>query len=173
MKDTREVLTCPACAQKMKKVAIAAGNFYLDVCLDGCGGIYFDNRELEKLDEKTEDISEIVQVYTDKTFNPANEAIDRVCPACAHNFVKHFVSAKQEIQIDDCYNCGGKFLDYGELEKMRAQYDTEQGRIDDVVNYLYSQKGLEIAELEIQNRYNQTHRSIFSRTIKSLLGQII
>ena len=30
--------------------------------------------------------------------------------------------------MDDCYNCGGKFLDFGELEKARNQYETEEAR---------------------------------------------
>lgn len=45
---------------------------------------------------------------------------------------KNNVSAKQEILIDECYSCGGKFFDKDELEQMRAQYHSDEERIADV-----------------------------------------
>ena len=147
MKDTQETLFCPACGKDMKKIKMRKEGVFLDVCINGCGGIYFDNRELEKFDENSEDISDLVAAYEGKTFKKVDQDIDRVCPCCGGNFVKNFVSAKREIQIDDCYNCGGKFFDHEELVKMRAQYGNTQERIDDVVNYIYSNSDGKISEV--------------------------
>ena len=47
------------------------------------------------------------------------------------------------IVIDECYQCGGKFLDYGELERFKhtkAVKADEKKPAD--IQYLYSQVGL-------------------------------
>ncbi len=132
MKDTYENLICPACGTPMKKIYINNKDLFLDVCLDGCGGIWFDNRELQKFDEKAEDITAIKNAYAGKTFKKIDKTVDRKCPKCHKNMVKNSVSAKQEISIDECYFCGGKFFDYQELEQMRNQYNSDEERIADI-----------------------------------------
>ena len=47
--------------------------------------------------------------------------------------VKHYSSSKQEVQVDDCYSCGGVFLDYCELERIRSEYVNEQHRSADAM----------------------------------------
>ncbi len=146
MKDNREILICPACGKDMEKVKMHDEGLFLDVCLNGCGGIYFDNRELEKFDEKTENIDDLTAAYKGRTFETAEDR-DRVCPSCGNNFVKHFVGVEMDVKIDDCYSCGGKFFDFCELEKMREQYNSTKERINDVVNHMYSSdSGSEIRE---------------------------
>lgn len=132
MTDTYQTLICPACGKAMKKVFLEDQGFIVDVCLDGCGGIWFDNRELKEVDEKDDNILELTEAYKGKTFSKVDKSDTRECPLCHKKMVKNCVSAKQEISIDECYTCGGKFLDYNELEQMRAQYDTEAERIEDI-----------------------------------------
>ena len=57
MADNLEEIYCPACGKKMHKIFMDAQGVNLDVCLDGCGGIFFDNREFKKFDENAEDIT--------------------------------------------------------------------------------------------------------------------
>ena len=61
----------------------------------------------------------------DKQFEEVNTTQIRYCTTCGRQMVKNFASAKHEIQIDECYGCGSTFLDYSELRKIRAQYETE------------------------------------------------
>ncbi|MBR3604799.1 MAG: zf-TFIIB domain-containing protein, partial [Candidatus Gastranaerophilales bacterium] len=42
MADNKDVLTCPACGKEMEKVFIESMQKHLDVCLKGCGGMFFD-----------------------------------------------------------------------------------------------------------------------------------
>ena len=56
MADTLQKIKCPACGREMEKVFIPSEGINLDICTQGCGGIFFDNRELDKFDEKDEDI---------------------------------------------------------------------------------------------------------------------
>lgn len=132
MTDTKETLICPACGEFMKKVFIPEHNIWVDICTDGCGGIWFDNREDLKFDEQNENIDLILEELKGKEFKPVDTTKDRYCPVCAVKLVKNFCSAKHQIEIDECYSCGGKFMDRGELEGMRAQYSTEDERIEAV-----------------------------------------
>ncbi len=59
MSDTLQPLNCPACHKEMRKVFVPAEGINVDICVDGCGGIFFDNREFTKFDEKAENIDEI------------------------------------------------------------------------------------------------------------------
>ena len=128
MVDNKEILKCPACGKEMVKVFIKSANKNVDICLNGCGGIYFDNKEFFLFDEQHENISEIIEALKDKQFEYADLEKERYCPYCGSKMVKNFTSASKEIAVDDCYNCGGKFLDYGELEKIRMQFSTAQER---------------------------------------------
>lgn len=81
----------------------------VDVC-EKCGGVYFDNRELEKCDESFENASEIFNFIKDKSFINVDRDKLRVCPVCGANMVKNHTNLRQEVEIDVCYSCGGKFL---------------------------------------------------------------
>lgn len=131
MVDNKETILCPACNVEMTKVFIKSANVNVDICLNGCGGIYFDNKEFYLFDEQNEDISEILQTLNGKNFQPADTERERYCPVCGNKMVKNFTSFSKEIAVDDCYNCGGKFLDHGELEKIRMQYSTSAERTAD------------------------------------------
>ena len=145
-------ILCPACGKEMKKVYMPEQGVYLDVCSEGCGGIYFDNREFKKFDEPHEDITPIKKVLDGKEFKKVDESEKRFCPVCGMPMVKNYASARHEIQVDDCYGCGGKFLDYKEIDKIRAQYNTEEERANDVLKEFFnSDAGLELKEF--QNMY--------------------
>ena len=47
MADNLEEIYCPACGKKMEKIFMSAQGVNLDVCTQGCGGIFFDNREFK------------------------------------------------------------------------------------------------------------------------------
>jgi len=144
MADTKEMIKCPACGSLMQKVFIEEKNFCVDVCVNGCGGIFFDNREFKMFDEKHEDAQAIFDSMKNKEYPPVDDSIPRVCPACGGNMVKNYSSIKKGIQVDDCYMCGGKFLDNSELQKIRNEYETDADRAKDVVDFLYTKIGSEL-----------------------------
>lgn len=171
MNDTIETITCPACGKTMHKVYMQESGTSLDVCLDGCGGIFFDGQELKHFDEQSENIDELKQAMEGKTFEKTDETVTRTCPVCGNNMVKNHVSIKHEITIDECYNCGAKFFDHGELIKMREQYATEEDRRQDLLSSTYNDVGAKIDALDMQNKMNRANRSKFLRILdKVFLG---
>ena len=135
MADTKEILNCPACDKVMKKIYVSENNINVDICTEGCGGIFFDNREFEKFDEKHENAEEILSKLSKKEFVKVNEKELRICPACGASMTK-VGAAGGEVEIDVCYSCGGKFLDYGELEKIR-EYENDTEKLDNIMDGIF------------------------------------
>lgn len=166
MTDNVEMtIYCPVCGMKMLKVYMPEQGVFIDVCSEGCGGIFFDNREFNKFDEPHEDISPLEEVLKNKKFSEVNDSEIRYCPVCGQKMVKNYASAKHEVQVDECYNCGGKFLDYNELNKIRAQYNTEEERAADVIKKLYSIVGDELIDYDESFKNKMQNESFMSRFI--------
>jgi len=168
MADTKEIINCPACGKPMEKVHIPSEGINIDICTEGCGGIFFDNREFDKFNEEHEDISVIVEKLKNKEFMPVNEEDERICPLCGKTMVKNR-TAKAGVCVDDCYVCGGKFLDHEELEKIRAEYSRDSERAEATIDYLMQEKGEELALENIQ-RINSRRRTLKNQLIYILTG---
>lgn len=170
MADSLKTLVCPACGEYMEKVFIPSSGINIDICTQGCGGIYFDNREFNDFDEKDEDISVILEKIENKEFKKVSENLTRVCPNCGSKMVKNYSSVRKTIQVDECYGCGAKFLDRDELIKIREEYDTEEERADDVVQELYKTVGCELAEVELRHSEISKHRTFVRSLFYKLTG---
>ena len=68
MPDNKDFLICPGCNEFMKKVYIPEAGISVDICVDGCGGIWFDNKEELKFDEQHENIDKINEELAEKSF---------------------------------------------------------------------------------------------------------
>ena len=75
-------------------------------------------------------------------------------PVCGANMVKNSVSVKGDVIIDECYSCGAKFFDHGELTKMREEYPTEEDRRQALLTETYNEIGAKIDDLELKNNMN-------------------
>lgn len=170
MADTLKTLKCPACGKDMEKVFIPTQGINLDICTQGCGGIFFDNREFKEFDEKNEDISKILEKINDKEFLKVDTAAERTCPVCGTKMVKNHSSIDQVIEVDECYSCGGKFLDRDELVKIRAEYDTEEQRSEDVLRHVYKSVGQELGELDRKHAKAVASRTCIQKIFYKIIG---
>lgn len=121
----------------------------VDVCEGGCGGIWFDWYELKKVDEPDEVAGEaLLDVARDPSVTVDQEA-KRQCPRCAGQVMwRHFASVNREVAVDECPACGGFFLDYGELNKIRGQFDSEEERAEAAQKLFDEMFDDDIAKLE-------------------------
>ena len=113
-------MQCPACDKVL--VEVRYGTVLVDVCEHGCGGTWFDAFELSKIDEPHEHSGPPApHVASNKRFR-LDEATKRPCPRCAGQPMRRrFYSPKRRVEIDECPQCGGIWLDAGELERIRAE----------------------------------------------------
>jgi Zn-finger nucleic acid-binding protein len=158
-------MKCPACDNHLSPVK--AGTLMVDVCLGGCGGIWFDNFELQKMDEPGELAGNLlVQVNETEISKPAEPAQKRSCPKCGDIvMMRHFFSAQRRVEVDECPNCGGYWLDAGELALIREEHQAEIDRKRAVEKYLSDAAGKKLDEMRAGS-WEQIKRA---RTIDQLL----
>ena len=120
-------MQCPVCGNGLTEMT--AGGITVDACAGGCGGIWFDRYELMRVDESHESAGEdLLSIERDP-----NLSVDRTkrlrCPKGDDAVMaRHFFSAKRGVTVDDCPQCGGHWLDPGELSTIRAEYASEADR---------------------------------------------
>jgi Zn-finger nucleic acid-binding protein len=137
-------MKCPACFNQLTEIQV--GNVAVDVCQGGCGGIWFDAFELQKVDEQDETAGEpLLNIQRDERL-VLDRSHKRECPRCADvKLHRHFFSAKRRVEVDQCPNCAGYWLDAGELAMIRTETSqaAAPGRpggssiSTDVIRYLY------------------------------------
>ena len=137
-------MKCPACFNELTQLQV--GSLVVDVCQGGCGGIWFDAFELQKVDEESEKAGEpLLHVRRNERLT-VDQTRKRECPRCAGvKLHRHFFSARRRVEVDQCPNCAGYWLDAGELALVRAERaqtataeETGQSSISkDVIRYLY------------------------------------
>ena len=163
MADTYKTIECPACGEPMKKIFIPSAGINVDICSESCGGLFFDNQELQKFNKIADDISEIKKVLEGKSFIPVDESQTRICPSCGKPMVKTSIKGLG-VQIDTCYTCGGIFLDNGELDIIRERtrrmtvndVKLQNGQLnEDVVRTFYK-------ELQQENTINSQNSMIYN-----------
>jgi Zn-finger nucleic acid-binding protein len=140
-------MRCPACSNAL--TAKQVGKLSVDICYGGCGGIWFDAFELQQVDDATEGAGQLlVQIERDSRIvvDPARK---RECPRCPDIKLKrHLFSPSSKVEVDECPNCAGYWLDAGELEKIRDEkMFTEASRPAEIsmsmIRALYRQRARE------------------------------
>ena len=160
MSDNKQIINCPACGKEMVKVFDKEKGINIDICLNGCGGILFDNREFEKFDESHENADEILNAIKERKFAKVDESEIRVCPICNVPMVK-MGAGTGGVEIDICNTCGAKFLDNGDLEKVRKGANADLSKVDAMVDLLYQNNLKEVLGKNAQKEIKKSPRRQF------------
>jgi uncharacterized protein len=121
-------MDCPACGHGLTSLAV--GDLTVDACDGGCGGIWFDHYELRTVDEPGEALGDsLLDIPRDPSVVVDPNKRYR-CPSCTDGVVmmRHFWSVRRAVTIDECPECGGIFLDAGELARIRAEFPSEAAK---------------------------------------------
>ena len=121
-------MECPVCSKGMIEQDL--GGVKVDVCKDGCKGLWFDWSELVKLDEKNEGFGNALkEALAYQRTNDDNRG-QIMCPKCKKTMITHKYQSSKEVNVDECYLCGGFFLDSGELRVIKDTFMSEQEEKD-------------------------------------------
>ena len=133
-------MKCPACFNELTEIQV--GDLQVDVCQGGCGGIWFDVFELQRVDEEEEAAGDLLlHLECDPRIVP-DPTRKRDCPRCAGvKLHRHFFSAKRRVEVDQCPNCGGYWLDAGELAQIRAE-NTETAQAEEERHFTLSAENI-------------------------------
>ena len=119
-------MLCPNCKIPLTEKKI--GDITVDVCTP-CGGLWFDNFELSKMDEAHETAGEELTRTPPPFSRKASPTEKHPCLKCEGVTMRRFfASVNREIEIDECPQCAGTWLDGGELASLRAQFKTDEER---------------------------------------------
>lgn len=142
-------MECPACHHTLASEEV--GGVSVDVCKEGCGGIWFSWMELQRFDEPKEaageellDIRRAEGVVVDP--GPLH------CPQCTEHIElkRHFFSVKRDVTVDECPACGGYWLDPGELRTIRTAFGTDEERRAAADDYFQETFGVRLAVAHVQ-----------------------
>src|SRR4051794_39997956 len=113
-------MKCPACKEPLREKS--AGGMTLDICYGGCGGIWFDATEMERVDARA---ATTLHTIWQAPVTAANLTGPRLCPRCAEQGLdRKWFSHLKKVEIDQCPKCGGIWLDAGEFSRI---YDEIKG----------------------------------------------
>lgn len=102
----------------------------LDDCPQ-CGGIWFDDGELKKLQSIGDELSlHSLEGHAkpDKDIITA-ESASKLCPICNERLTPYRYMYSSDVMLDECDECYGVWVQDGELEKMATYLEVEQERI--------------------------------------------
>lgn len=120
-------MKCPACNFSLHQ--LMAGDIEIEYCRDGCGGIWFDWKELKKFDEPHEFLPPEVLRPSAGAGKVDSNAL-RTCPKCSEKetLCRRYFDIQNQVEVDQCLECSGIWLDTREIETIRSQYPNEAAR---------------------------------------------
>jgi membrane associated rhomboid family serine protease len=148
---------CPHCVGALEPVAYDGVD--LDVCMF-CRGLWFDQGELAKFNHFDADFP----LGPGKPIE--GEAIGGLCPRCGVAMTPMRYAPRVNFEVDRCANCGGVWLDNGEIRKIQQLVTDEVklwlkigSRLDEVVvreRTLWEQYNAELAKHEAAAKMSAT-----------------
>jgi len=113
-------MICPACKNPLREKG--ASGLTLDICYGGCGGIWFDARELERVSASA--ANSLHSIWSVPVSN-VKLTEPRKCPRCPDTILERkWFSDTKKVEIDQCPKCDGVWLDAGEFSQI---YDEIKG----------------------------------------------
>jgi Zn-finger nucleic acid-binding protein len=110
-------MNCPACKNPLQPKN-AGADLALDICYGGCGGIWFDSKELERASASAPAATTLHSIWQ---LSPNNAQSTRVrsCPRCPDQLLeRRWFSETKSVEIDQCPQCRGVWLDAEEFSKI-------------------------------------------------------
>lgn len=148
-------MVCPACGKSLSEVK--AGSITVHVCREGCGGIWVNHFQLDKIDMPDEYDGQILADLQNKGTVRVDINAPLKCPACADKIpmIRHFFSVKKDAVMDECPECGGYWIGMGQLLKIRGDFKTEAEREKAADDYFQTVFGKEMAQMMAQDKIQE------------------
>ncbi len=140
----------------------------MDACTGGCGGVWFDAFELEKMDEPHEGVEAGLLELEPRPGAVPDPEKPRDCPRCEIPLMRHSFSVRHRVQVDECGKCGGIWLDAGELARIRSLFPTEAERKETARRTFEERFGPELAAMRAESLEGLAKARKFARLLRFL-----
>jgi len=105
----------------------------LDVCQQGCGGVWFDADELTHVNDQQRKAGGSLQISRDEKIQ-VDDSLPRHCPVCPRTKLeRRLFSLGTGVEMDCCPKCLGIWLDYAELESIQEETNPKPPTVRHVV----------------------------------------
>lgn len=161
-------MNCPACGQGMRVEKV--GGVSVDVCADGCGGLWFDRLELRRLDELHEgDAAGLLSFGHGKAAH--REGARLLCTRCPKQYpmIKRLFHPTIRVEVEECPGCAGHFLDPGELGEIRKGNSSEEEREVAARTIYREMVGAQLETLRAGKPPEQAEATLLSGLFRALL----
>jgi Zn-finger nucleic acid-binding protein len=115
---TTPALGCPRCSTPLTQLRI--GGISTDLC-ERCGGVWLDRLELPRFEQAGSVFGDALVAHLDQF--PVTLIDHSLRLSCPHHsstvMMRRAFSRSVPVQIDECPQCGGIWLDAGELAQLR------------------------------------------------------
>lgn len=102
-------MKCPACQNPLQPKN-AGPDLTLDICYGGCGGIWFDYKELERASASAPAATTLHSIWQIPS-STAHVTRVRTCPRCPDKALdRRWFSDAKTVEIDRCPDCKGIWL---------------------------------------------------------------
>jgi Zn-finger nucleic acid-binding protein len=136
---------CPVCQIELKPQVHLGVT--IDVC-PACAGIWFDEGELARLNQLDDDILPRIDALYQPQVTSYDPPWERLCPDCQKPLRSYNYLYTSNIRLDTCEQCGGVWVDNGELEVMHRVL--QDARTAEVPPEAKAQ--IALAEIEAEHR---------------------
>ena len=115
---TTDTLSCPRCSTPLTPLRV--GGTSTDVC-ENCGGLWLDRLELSRFEDPDSVFGDALVAHL-RQFPPTllDHSIRLTCPRHPQVvMLRRWFSPVIPVEIDECPECGGIWLDTDELAQIR------------------------------------------------------
>lgn len=124
-------MQCPVCNVDLRRTDLGEHGFVvLDVC-EKCNGAWFDNTEVDRLDD-----SVWTNVEEHEFHVVAGDHPNANCPKCESALTSVSPPDEPDLIIDRCLACGGFWLDSGELDRMRNLASSVDSKLYEKITHI-------------------------------------
>lgn len=152
----RAMKTCPDCFGELRPEAVL--DFEVDVCTH-CAGVWFDEGELAKLRSAGSVELAILEDKFVPRIEPAVTERARACPVCGNGLRGFHYMYSTPVQLDQCDECGGIWVQDGELRQMAKVLE---GALPETVNPAILARIRLVADEADHNAQLHRHRGFVS-----------
>ncbi|OYT70004.1 MAG: hypothetical protein CFK49_02380 [Armatimonadetes bacterium JP3_11] len=136
---------CPVCQIELKPQVHLGVT--IDVC-PACAGIWFDEGELVRLHQLDDEVLPRIDALYQPQVTSYDPPWERLCPNCRQLLRPYNYLYTSNIRLDTCEQCGGVWVDNGELEVMyRVLQDARAAEVPPD-----AKAQVAIAEIEAEHR---------------------
>lgn len=148
-------MKCPRTHTDLKKINVGKVPVYVS---QSCGGVFFENQTLKLFDSFSEKRGKALVEHLSQFHSEAIDLSVRIkCPTCPEIVMsRRFNSPLHAVEIDECPNCGGIWLDMGELSKLQSLMLNEKERATLRQKLMEENRHPEIKSLP--HKYDNWHR---------------